>query len=63
MSPNPLNNDYKKFLMAAIGGFAAILGVTLILAWWPDVVSLFRGGVGIILAVGGLLAIYSLNLK
>ena len=49
--------------MAAIGGFAAILGVTLILAWWPDVVSLFRGGVGIVLAVGGLLAIYSLNLK
>jgi polyferredoxin len=63
MPKNPLKDDYKKFVKMAIGTFILILGTTLILAWWGDVVSLFRGGIGIVLAIGGLLTLYTITLK
>ncbi|MBF0532818.1 MAG: hypothetical protein HQL23_06965 [Candidatus Omnitrophica bacterium] len=54
-------NNYKKFVRF-IGGMAALLlGVTLILMFWQDVVSLFRGFAGLALALGGLLALYSVR--
>ena len=56
-----MNNGYKKFIFNLAAAFALILGITLILAWWSDVVILFKAGSGIILAVGGLLIIYSIN--
>ena len=52
---------YKKFVMFLIGFFILILGITLILAWWEDVVILFKGAIGMILALGGLLALYTLK--
>jgi len=53
----------KKLILAFLGSFILILGVTLVLAWWPDVVSLFRGCLGMALALAGLLILYSLNQK
>ena len=57
------NGSYKKFLNLLIGSFVLILGITLILAWWPDVIALIRGGLGIVLALAGLLVLYSLTNK
>jgi uncharacterized membrane protein len=41
--------------------FSMLLGITLVLVWWPDVVSLFRGFVGMAFALAGLLILYILN--
>ena len=54
-------STYKKFVMFVIGFFILILGITLILAWWEDVVILAKGSIGMMLAGGGLLALYTLN--
>ncbi len=48
----------RKPLLFALGAGVLVLGVTLILVWWPDVVVLFRGAVGALLALGGLLLLY-----
>ena len=61
MAKDHQKSTYKKFLMFLIGFFILILGITLILAWWKDVVILFKGAIGILLALGGLLALYTLN--
>ena len=61
MTKDNQKSTYKKFLMFLIGFFILILGITLILAWWQDVVILFKGAIGMILALGGLLALYTLN--
>ncbi len=61
MAKDDQKSTYKKFLMFLIGFFILILGITLILAWWQDVVILFKGAIGMILALGGLLALYTLN--
>ncbi len=61
MAKDHQKSTYKKFLMFLIGFLILILGITLILAWWKDVVILFKGAIGMILALGGLLALYTLN--
>jgi hypothetical protein len=43
-----------KMVTLTVGCVLVIVGVSLILAWWADVVALFRGGVGILLALVGL---------
>ena len=35
-----------------------ILGITLVLDWWQDVLTVFRGFAGVIIALGGLLVLY-----
>ena len=40
-----------------MGSVLLVAGVALILAWWKDVVFLFRGGVGIALALAGLVTL------
>ena len=35
-----------------------ISGVTLVLAWWPDVVVIFKGVTGTALAIVGLIILY-----
>ena len=52
------NKDFIKF---TTGSILLIVGVTLILAWWPDVVRLFRGGLGIAMALVGLFLLYLIN--
>lgn len=49
---------YKEFLLILLGVFVLILGMTLILVWWDDVVRLFRGFLGITFAIAGLLILY-----
>ncbi|VAX38076.1 hypothetical protein MNBD_UNCLBAC01-1342 [hydrothermal vent metagenome] len=56
-------NSYKMFTTGLVGFFVLILGITLTLMWWEDVVDLFRGFIGLLLAGGGLLILYSLNKK
>ena len=52
-----------KTLKYIVGGFLVVLGMTLVLCWWADVLAFFRGFLGMALAVGGLLVLYSLNSK
>jgi hypothetical protein len=53
----------KKTILYILGSFLLVLGIAFVLAWWPDVVVLFRGGIGMAMALGGLLILYSLNQK
>ena len=48
----------KKDLIFYGGIGVLVFGVVLILAWWPHVVSLFQGFLGIALAIAGLLMMY-----
>lgn len=51
--------EKNKKDMIFIGGIGVlIVGVWMILAWWPDVVAFFKGFLGIAVAVGGLLMMY-----
>ena len=43
------------------GFFILILGVGLILLWWPEMVNLFKGAAGIILALTGLIVLYTVK--
>lgn len=61
MPKDDQKNTYKKFIMYVIGFFVLILGITLILAWWENVIILIKGALGIILALAGLLMLYTLN--
>ena len=51
----------KKMILTILGIIFLVSGITLILVWWPDLVSLFRGAAGMILALAGLLMLYSLR--
>ena len=53
--------NYKKFVLFAAGFFTLVLGITLILVCWRDVVSLFRGAIGTILALAGLFMLYAVG--
>ncbi len=48
----------KQNLTFVVGAGLLIFGVSLILGWWNDVVILFKGGAGIVLALGGMLTLY-----
>ena len=48
----------SKSLLFILGSFVLILGTILILLWWQDVVILFRGIFGILLALGGMFVLY-----
>ena len=52
---------YKKFLKVLLGIAILIVGITLILAWWPQVVAFFQGFLGIAFAIGGMLVLYSIS--
>jgi len=45
----------KRFFLLAGGGACLVLGVSLVFVWWPDVVALFKGGLGMGLALAGLI--------
>jgi hypothetical protein len=52
---------YKNFVLFVAGIFILLLGVTLILVWWKDAVMLFKGSVGMILALAGLFMVYAMS--
>ena len=53
----------KKGVLFALGSVMLVLGIALVLRFWADVVVLFRAGIGMALALAGLLVLYSLNRK
>ncbi len=48
----------SKLALLICGFVFLILGITLVLVWWADVVSFFRGFIGVLIALGGLLVLY-----
>ena len=48
----------SKGTLFFLGSFVLVVGLTLVLIWWNDVVTLFRGVIGMLLALGGLLILY-----
>ena len=54
---------FQKLILYLAGSVILVLGIALILRWWVDVVVLFRAGIGMALALAGLLILYSLNRK
>ena len=55
--------DYKIFVKYLVSGFVLVLGITLVLMWWEDVVSLFKGMIGVGCALAGMFMLYLLNKK
>jgi len=47
----------KNFVLFLIGAIILVTGISLILLWWPQVVIVFQGAIGIILALVGLIAL------
>lgn len=48
----------KKDLIFAGGIVVVVIGIWMILAWWPHVVAFFKGFLGIAVAIAGLLMMY-----
>lgn len=48
----------NKNVLFLAGAGTLIVGVSMILAWWPDVVSFFKGFLGIVFAVAGLMLMH-----
>lgn len=48
----------KKKLLFVAGGIVLILGISLILKYWADVAIVFKGVIGIILALAGVLLLF-----
>lgn len=48
----------SKPILLFLGSFFMVLGITLVLVWWQDVVGLFKGVFGVAVALGGLMVLY-----
>ena len=53
---------FKKSVLLVGGVVSLVLGIALILAWWPDVVGLFKGVIGIFLALAGMVLLYMIRI-
>jgi hypothetical protein len=51
----------KKAALFAAGGICLVVGIALILLWWQDVVNLFKAGGALLLALGGLVLLYTIK--
>jgi uncharacterized membrane protein len=58
MSEEKTANTYNKFVFVLVGVLMLLAGLTLVLVWWPDVVSIFKGVFGTVLAIAGLAVLY-----
>ncbi len=64
LSLNKMSKNFtKQSLFYLLGSFILVLGIALILLWQADVAVLFRGGMGMVLALAGLLILYFLGRK
>ena len=54
-------NPGKFFLQIFVCSGILVLGITLTLSWWVDVVVLFKGAIGIMLALLGILGLFLLR--
>ena len=57
MTTKKERNITKKFISLAVGGALLVAGIALILTQWNCVVILFKGVIGMILAIIGLLVL------
>ena len=46
--------NIRKIALFISGGAILVLGIALILGWWGYVVVIFKGAIGILLALAGL---------
>jgi len=53
-----LKGKGSKPVLMAVGLCVLVVGMTLVLVWWADVVRIFKGISGMVLALGGLLILY-----
>ena len=56
-------NPLKEIVGFPLGSILLILGVCLILVWWRDLVVIFRGVIGIMIALAGLFILYIIGQK
>ena len=63
MAEEKETEGYKKFINGLVGIVILVLGITFILIGWSDVISFFRGIIGITLAIAGLVVLYLLGGK
>ena len=50
-----------KLIKLIIGCLLLIIGITMILQWWPQLVTVFKGSIGLVLALSGLVVLYTLK--
>lgn len=53
--------EKKKFMKFVGGCVLVVAGITMILMWFEDLMTILRGGVGFLTALGGMLLLYSLK--
>ncbi len=51
-------NVLKESIGFPLGCMLLIIGVTLILVWWKDLVVIVRGVIGFVIALAGLFMLY-----
>ncbi len=51
----------NKTVLGAIGAVCVVVGVGLILAWWPSLVVVFKGVAGFALALAGMFILYTVR--
>ncbi len=61
MAEDKKGKNPSRALLFVLGWGLLIVGITLVLVWWSEVVQLFKGGMGIGLALIGMLVLYSLK--
>lgn len=53
----------SRILLLTTGAVVLVIGITLVLFWWPYVIFLFKGVVGAILALAGMGILYLVREK
>lgn len=53
-----MSKGIKNLVKFIIGSAVLVCGITLILVWRQDVIVLFRGVIGMVLALAGLVILY-----
>ncbi|MFA5089105.1 MAG: hypothetical protein WC552_08765 [Candidatus Omnitrophota bacterium] len=61
MSAESKKKNGRNIYLFILGSLVLVMGITLILAWWPDVVALFKGSLGFLLALAGLFILYMIK--
>ena len=61
MTEKDAKQTAKTSLKFVVSSIVLIFGITLILLWWPSVVIVFKGALGILFALAGLFTLYSMK--
>lgn len=52
------SNKARPIFLGAAGSVLLVGGISLVIVWWPQVVNVFKGFIGVALALGGMLMLY-----